>query len=447
MSRRSSALAALLLAGAAIAAAGTARAQLLPSLPIGSLPAPLPEAVRGAPVLGDIVQSLSPAERQAATVPSLDRLGVSTAIGELGRDTLNELRRLRLAELVRRNPATLDFGPDGLPVRRGVLIAIDPTDGQLRAAASAGFMVESREDLGGLSSVTLRVPDRLPVRAAMRRLLRAAPGLAADYDHVYEPAGGALLPVAGAALAFAAPPPMPAGRTIVMIDGGVAAHPSLAGASIVQQGFAGPAKATGHGTAVASLLVGREGSFRGAAGGARLFVADVYGGSPAAGSATAIVRALAWAASKQPNAISISLVGPSNLLLQRAVAILARRGIRMAAAVGNDGPAAPIQYPAAYPGVTAVTAVDARDRALPEAGRAARLDFAAPGSDMAAALPGRGYARVRGTSFATPLVAARLAAAGSLQMLERETAKGNGRIGRGILCRTCRTDPKTVGAK
>jgi hypothetical protein len=446
MSRRSSALAALLLAGAALAAGGAARAQLLPSLPVGNLPVPLPDAVRGAPLVGELLRGLTPTERRAATVPSLDRLGVGPAVGDLGRETLAELRRLRLAELIRANPALLDVGPDGAPIRRGVLVAIDPTEAQLRAATSAGFTVGTREDLGGLASVVLKVPVRLSARAAMRRLTEVAPGLPADYDHVYEPAGGPLLPRAGALLAAAAPPPMPAGKTIVMIDGGVAPHPSLAGASIVQQGFAGPAKATGHGTAVASLLVGRDGAFRGAAGGARLFVADVYGGSPAAGSASAIVRALAWAASKQPDAISISLVGPSNLLLQRAVAILARRQIRMAAAVGNDGPAAPIQYPAAYPGVTAVTAVDARDRALPEAGRAARLDYAAPGSDMAAALPGRGYAKVRGTSFATPLVAARLAATPSVQALEREVAKGKGRIGRGVLCRTCRTDPKVVHA-
>lgn len=445
MSRRSSASAALMLAAAALAAGGAARAQLLPSLPVGGLPVPVPQAVRGVPVVGDLVSRLSPEERRAATVPSLNRLGIAPAVGELGRDALAELRRLRLAELVRGNPATLDVGPEGVPVRRGVLIAIDPTEAQLRAVAAAGFTIAAREELGGLTSVTLHVPGRLSARAAMKRLMAAAPALAADYDHIYEPAGGALLPVAGAIFA-AAPPPMPAGRTIVMIDGGVAAHPSIAGASIVQQGFAGKAQPTGHGTAVASLLVGRDGPFRGAAVGARLFVADVYGGSPAAGSASAIVRALAWAASKQPDAISISLVGPSNLLLQRAVAILARRGIRMAAAVGNDGPAAPIQYPAAYPGVTAVTAVDARDRALPEAGRALRLDYAAPGSDMAAALPGRGYAKVRGTSFATPLVAARLAAAGSGAALQREALKGSGRIGRGILCRPCRTDPKSVGA-
>ena len=445
MSRRSSALAALMLAGAALAAGTAARAQLLPSLPVGNLP--LPSTVQNVPVVGELLSTISPAQRSAATVPSLDRLGVGQGISDLGHASLAELRKLRLGELIRSNPAQLDAGPDGLPVRRGVLIAIDPADAQLRAAAAAGFRVEAREDLGGLVSVTLRAPARMSPKAAMRRLMQAVPGLAADYDHVYEPAGGALLPVMGAVLAGANPPPMPAGRTIVMIDGGVAAHPSLAGAAIVQHGFAGTAKATGHGTAVASLLIGRDGVFRGAADGARLYVADVYGGSPAAGSASAIVRALAWAASKQPDAISISLVGPSNLLLQRAVAILAGRGIRMVAAVGNDGPAAPIQYPAAYPGVTAVTAVDARDRALPEAGRAARLDFAAPGADMAAALPGRGYAKVRGTSFATPLVAARLAAKGSPKALNGEIARGRGKVGQGIVCRSCRTDPKAVGAK
>lgn len=445
MSRRSSAIAALLFAGASLAAGTAATAQLLPSLPVGNLP--LPGGVRNAPVVGDLLGALTPAQRSAATVPSLDRLGVGDAVGGLAQSSLAELRRLRLGELIRSNRAALDAGPDGLPVRRGILIAVDPTEAQLAAAAAANFRVEAREDLGGLTSVSLRVPERLSAKTAMRRLMQVAPGLAADYDHVYEPAGGALLPVVSATLAGAAPPPMPGGRTIVIIDGGVAAHPSLAGASIVQQGFAGPAKATGHGTAVASLLVGRDRSFRGAATGAKLYVADVYGGSPAAGSATAIVRALAWAASKRPDAINISLVGPSNLLLQRAVSILAKRGIRMVAAVGNDGPAAPIQYPAAYPGVVAVTAVDRRDRALPEAGRAARLDYAAPGADMAAALPGRGFATVRGTSFATPLVTARVAAAPSPQALAREVAKGSGKVGRGILCRTCRTDPKIVGAK
>jgi subtilisin family serine protease len=176
-------------------------------------------------------------------------------------------------------------------------------------------------------------------------------------------------------------------------------------------------------------------------------VADVYGGNPAAGSASAIVRALAWAASKRPRLINVSLVGPPNRAIERAVALLGQRGIAIVAAVGNDGPAAPPQYPASYAGVVAVTGVDARGRALVEAGRAQHRDVAAPGADLAAALPGRGYASVRGTSFAAPLAAARLAAAGSLERLAAEARPGKGKVGRGIVCAECRIPPKAVGAK
>jgi hypothetical protein len=66
---------------------------------------------------------------------------------------------------------------------------------------------------------------------------------------------------------------------------------------------------------------------------------------------------------------------------------------------------------------------------------------------MAAALPGQGYAKVRGTSFAAPLAAARLAIAGSTQRLANEARPGKGRVGRGIVCSTCRVDPRMVRAK
>jgi hypothetical protein len=427
--------------------AGTAGAQLLPSLPgVGGLGQP----ARGVPVLGPLLeQVLPPAERRQVIAPTLDRLGPPEAVARLDATSLLELRRLRLRELVSTHVRELEMDGAGQPVRRGILVAVSPSPEALAAAQRAGFRVVAEEggEALGLQLVTLAVPARLSAREALARLRRAAPGIEADFDHLYEPAGGALAPV-GASLAVATGGAAgAAGRTIAMIDGGVASHPSLAGAAIEQRAFAGPAKATGHGTAVASLLVGRQGPFRGAATGARLYVADVYGGSRAAGSAVSIVRALGWAASKRPDVVSISLVGPGNRLLQRAVEILHSRGIRMVAAVGNDGPAAPVQYPAGYPQVIAVTAVDARDRAVPEAGRAARLDYAAPGADMAAALPGSGYARVRGTSFATPLVAARLASTGNPALLAREAVPGKGKVGRGILCRPCRIEPKVVGAK
>src|SRR5205823_10172973 len=166
---------------------------------------------------------------------------------------------------------------------------------------------------------------------------RAAPALQADFDHLFEPAGAGLLPLHAALAATAG---IAGGRSVGMIDGGVASHPSLAGASIEQNGFAGSPQPTGHGTAVASLLVGNQGPFRGAATGAQLYVADVYGGNQAAGSASVIVRALGWLAGHRPQVINISLVGPPNRLVQRAIQAVPARGIEVVAAGGNDGPAA-----------------------------------------------------------------------------------------------------------
>ena len=379
--------------------------------------------------------------------PSLDRVTQAFDVNTATPGQIIDFRRERLNALIRANRATLERDGEGQPVRKGELIVTDPDAASLALAVRAGFRVAADQPIAdlGLRMVTLATPRGMNVRDSLKQLRKLAPALAADYNHVFEPAGGALLPAT--AVSLAATPSIRAGTRIAMIDGGVASHPSLARAGIEQRGFAGAAQPTGHGTAIGSLLVGSQGPFQGAARGAQLFVADVYGGNPAAGSATTIVRALAWAASKRPAVINISLVGPANQAMARAIAALRARGIAVVAAVGNDGPAAPPQYPASYPGVIAVTGVDAKDRALREAGRALHLDYAAPGADLVAAAPGKGFIAVRGTSFAAPLVSARIAATGSAAQLAREAVPGKGRVGQGIVCKTCRTPPKAVGLK
>lgn len=439
------------IAGAALAAmlmATSAGAQLLPGVSLPPVGVPFPGPVANLPVVGPVVQQvLSTPAGQQAIQPSLDNVaGLPRSIAEAGAPTLLEIRRLRLERLIRENRHLLEAGDNGEPVRRGVVVVVDPDPVSLELASRAGFRIvgDMRSPELGLRVVQLNVPVRASARSGLRLLRRVAPRLQADFDHVYEPAGGSLAPLQAA---LAANSPTARGRVVGMIDGGVAAHPSLAGASIEQNGFAGRPDPTGHGTAVASLLVGQHGPFSGAAPGARLYVADVYGGSSAAGSAASIVKALGWLAGKRPQVINVSLVGPANSVLGRAIQRVQARGISIVAAVGNDGPAAPPQYPASYPGVVAVTAVDARGRALPEAGRAKHLDFAAPGAEMAAALPGRGYARVRGTSFAAPLASARLLMTGSTAGLAREARPGRGRVGRGIVCGDCRVEPRKVGAR
>ncbi|HEY6816113.1 MAG TPA: peptidase S8, partial [Croceibacterium sp.] len=92
-----------------------------------------------------------------------------------------------------------------------------------------------------------------------------------------------------------------------------------------------------------------------------------------------------------------------------------------------------------------------RGRALIEAGRAAHLDYAAPGADVAARNRAGRWTTVRGTSYAVPLVAARAAAALDRDAswraaLDREAEdlgpRGpDAQYGRGVLCRTCGRRP------
>ena len=175
-----------------------------------------------------------------------------------------------------------------------------------------------------------------------------------------------------------------------------------------------------------------------------MLVADIYGRDPAGGNALALARALGWMVAQRVPVVAVSLVGPANPLVARAVGQARARGTWIVAAVGNDGRAAPPAYPASYPGVIAVTGVDGRSRVLIEAGRALHLDYAAPGADMAAAGGNGALVAVRGTSFAVPLVAGRLAlhvgAANPIAALDGEAMdRGRRELGRGIICGTCRT--------
>jgi subtilisin family serine protease len=212
---------------------------------------------------------------------------------------------------------------------------------------------------------------------------------------------------------------------------------------------------------VASLLVGHADRFRSAAPQATLYAADVYCNDPIGGSIEAVAAALAWLLSEQVPVVNISLVGPANRTLEQVVKRAIAKGMLLVAAVGNDGPAAPPLYPAAYADVVAVTAIDARGLVIPEACRGPHVAFAAPGSEMAVASASTGFTVARGTSFASPLVAGTLAASMrtpdpsaaqlAVAALARRAADAGapGRdavYGWGIVARELRTEPAFVMA-
>ena len=219
----------------------------------------------------------------------------------------------------------------------------------------------------------LQAPDGLSTRRALKRLRELDPEGQYDYNHLYLGSG---LPVQAEALPAttpAAPPPEPAnGLRIGLIDSGVdATHPVLAGAKIVKQGCDGKAFPAPHGTAVASLLVGKGDRFEGVIPGATLYAADIFCGH-GGGSMWLLAIAVDWMAREKVAVVNISLVGAKSILLTGLVRAMASRGFLLVAAVGNDGPTAPPLFPAAYPEVVGVTGVDAKHRVLPEASAESR---------------------------------------------------------------------------
>ena len=338
-----------------------------------------------------------------------------------------ELRKLRIRELLRRERDSVEADPDGQPMLRGQVSALSPTPAALARASEAGFTVLTEEALAGLglTMVVLRAPRGMSTRRALKRLRELDPEGSYDYNHLYLDSG-ALLDAAettppAESLPAAATPTRTSPVRIGLIDSGVdGAHPALAGTTIHRFGCAGAALPQAHGTAVASLLVGQAGDFRGVVPGAVLYAADVFCGHDG-GSIALLSVALDWMARERVPVVNISLVGAKSVLLTQLVRVMGQRGHLLVAAVGNDGPSAPPLYPAAYPEVVGVTGVDAKEHVLPEACRGKHVAYAAPGADMRAAALGGGWNEVRGTSFAAPIVAGLLA--GSLPEADPERAR------------------------
>ena len=348
----------------------------------------------------------APAAHAQLGLPQLPNVG-GTAGDVLNRTTntanqtlddveeLTEARTNQVRSLLRRHRRDLEADPDGQPIVRSQILALAPSAEALERARAEGFEVVQRDDLDGGSLVVLRAPRGLSTRRALRRLREADPHGVYDFDHLHLESGIALAAPAMAQQGAAG------GPRIGLIDGGVSNS-----AVIAQRAFSSTAPvASSHGAAVASLLSR-------AAPSARILVADIYGGAPTGGSSAALARALSWLAGENVLVINVSLVGPRNRIVEAMVARVVGRGIVIVAAVGNDGPAAAPLYPSAYDGVVGVTGVDAHGRVLMEAVRGPQVDFAALGIHA--------DPRVRGTSFAAPIVAGYIAQS-SLQRVRSST--------------------------
>ncbi|MFI7601856.1 type VII secretion-associated serine protease mycosin [Actinoplanes sp. NPDC049681] len=221
------------------------------------------------------------------------------------------------------------------------------------------------------------------------------------------------------------------GVRVAVIDSGVdASHPQLSGQVDAGRDFLhgnpdGRQDCVGHGTAVASIIAAspsRKAGMRGLAPRATIVPVrvseqtDTPGGQSEQSEPTSpatFAKAIDWASSPSggnADVINMSLVMTDDSeLVRAAVARAIDRGVVIVAAVGNHGSATdknPTPYPADYPGVIGVGAIDVNGVRGTFSQHGRYVDVVAPGVGVTFAARHSGHTSGDGTSYATPFVSA-----------------------------------------
>ncbi len=223
------------------------------------------------------------------------------------------------------------------------------------------------------------------------------------------------------------------GVRVGVIDTGVDFdHPSMKGVELVAwsdlvNGRSRPYDDQGHGTAMASIILGRS-PLRGGAPAAELIAVKVVDkDKPFSEDFDEVVAdGIDFCLDNGADIISLSLggvyenidliVGPAT---QAAIAQAVSHGVLVVAAAGNDGASDDVSYPSRFPEVISVGAVDKRGQMAPFSSRGnvsverpdphKKPEVVAPGVDIVSAHVDGLYAKGSGTSHATAMVSAVLA--------------------------------------
>ena len=140
--------------------------------------------------------------------------------------------------------------------------------------------------------------------------------------------------------------------------------------------------AFGHGTRMAGIIAASDNGFGliGAAPGVSLYALKIF---PKSGGALTsnVIRAIDWAIAQRMDVLNCSFGGETPSKLEEEAYDRARRAnVLVIAAVGNHG--SWVRYPAAYPSVVGVGAMDRMRRIASFSNTGAEVDFVAPGVDL-----------------------------------------------------------------
>lgn len=349
--------------------------------------------------------------------------------------------------------------PEPLPQRaERELAALDLEAEDIATLEADGYTIAERVEIAMVDAELIRlvVPDGLSLEDARDAVAALADEAVVDFNHYYrtearptEGCEGVQCPsremvdwhFAGPGAQACVQPAL-----IGLIDTGINPdHESFVEGSLTIVARFGEADSLSdikHGTAIAALMVGSsDARVPGLLPGAELLAVDAFlqAGRDTRATVFDLVRAADILAGEEVAVLNLSLAGPPNALLEKAIAALADEDVVVVAAAGNAGPSAEAAYPAAYDDVIAVTAVDRSGRPYRRAGRGAHIDVAAPGVDIWTAASISGHRPETGTSFAAPFVTAAAAlakavdpaiTAAGMEELLAETAGEMGEPGR-----------------
>ncbi|MEH7114519.1 S8 family peptidase [Neobacillus niacini] len=218
------------------------------------------------------------------------------------------------------------------------------------------------------------------------------------------------------------------GVVIAVLDTGVEKeHPDLRDRIIDGRNFTHDGEAddyqdfNGHGTHVAGTIAASSNGdgITGVAPNAKLLilkVLDAQGTGYYSWITEAVKYATKWTGpnGEKVRIISMSLGGPAKVNeLRDAIIEATKNNIAVVCAAGNEGDdddtSFEYSYPSGYNEVISVSAATPDLKIAPFSNNNEEVDIIAPGVDVLSTWPGKTYARISGTSMATPHIAGALA--------------------------------------
>lgn len=300
------------------------------------------------------------------------------------------------------------------------LLLADEISKKRLIAHGAEIISASRYSSLGMALLRFNVPTALDSKQALSNILSVQATLSLARNHIYQVQSQANQQAVDLVTKTAKPlnsnkPACDLDVKVGIVDSAIdTKHSAFLGADITAKSFL-PNDLNAsmqHGTVIASLLVGKDKKLAPLLPQGKLYSAQVfYQQSDFAQGATlsAIIEGLNWLLEQNVSVINMSLAGPDNQILHTVLTAAIANGAIVIAAAGNEGPAAPPMYPAAYQGVIAVSAIDQQQKPYRWSNRGEYIDYAALGVNVLSAQSGQRFGRESGTSIAAPHVSAIIA--------------------------------------